>query len=95
MPPLSLSAKLSFADRHRHVMPDSVTPMRTDVCLTLPDALRSDLDTYARLRGLPRSYAAQELLEQALATARPRLAAAAHLAEHRRLGFPTASDAET
>jgi len=62
--------------------------MRTDVCLTLPDALRGELDDYARLRGLPRSYAAQELLEQALATARPRLAVAAHLAEHRRLGFP-------
>jgi hypothetical protein len=62
--------------------------MRTDVCLTLPDALRSELDNYASLRGLPRSYAAQELLEQALVTARPRLAAAAHLVEHQRLGFP-------
>jgi hypothetical protein len=69
--------------------------MRTDVCLTLPDALRSDLDNYAQLRGLPRSYAAQELLEQALATARPRLAAAAHLAEHRRLGFPSGVEKET
>jgi len=69
--------------------------MREAICLTLPDALRSDLDTYARLRGLPRSYAAQELLEQALATARPRLAVAAHLAEHRRLGFPDAADRET
>jgi hypothetical protein len=59
--------------------------MRSDVCLTLPDALRGELDEYARLRGLPRSYACQELLELALATARPRVAGAAHLAEHRRL----------
>jgi hypothetical protein len=90
---LSLSATiLAFAARHRRATSDSVDAMRTDVCLTLPDALRSDLDDYARLRGLPRSYAAQELLEQALATARPRVAVGAHLAEHQRLGFPAASD---
>jgi predicted transcriptional regulator len=44
--------------------------MRTNTCLTLPDSLRGRLDEYARQRGLPRSYAAQELLERALPTQR-------------------------
>lgn len=60
--------------------------MRDTISLTLPESLRTDLDSYARLRSLPRSYAAQALLEQALAAERARLD---HLATHRRLtGLP-------
>ena len=38
--------------------------MRTNVCLTLPNDLAAWLDRYAEARHLPRSYAAQELLER-------------------------------
>lgn len=68
--------------------------MRDNVCLTLPDALRSDLDSYARMRGLPRSYAAQELLERALAVVRPQLASAEHLRRHAELSGITDHNTE-
>jgi predicted transcriptional regulator len=38
--------------------------MRTNICLTLPNDLAAWLDRYAEARHLPRSYAAQELLER-------------------------------
>ncbi len=45
-------------------MPSNFYAMRTNVCLTLPDDLATWLDNYAAARHLPRSYAAQELLER-------------------------------
>ena len=40
--------------------------MRTTVTITLPPVTLAALDGYANARGLPRSYAAQDLLERLL-----------------------------
>jgi hypothetical protein len=44
--------------------------MRNNVTLTLPDTTLAALDGYARERSLPRSYAAQELLDRQLSGGR-------------------------
>jgi predicted transcriptional regulator len=40
--------------------------MRTAVTITLPESTLAALDGYAAARNVPRSYAAQELLERLL-----------------------------
>ncbi len=44
--------------------------MRSNVTLTLPGPVLAELDDYARERGLPRSYAAQEIFEHSLRAGR-------------------------
>jgi hypothetical protein len=66
---------------------------RRNVCLTLPEALADKLDAHADQRQIPRSYAAQELLERGLAAGRERLGeleriATEHGAPARKAGTP-------
>jgi len=79
---------------------------RENCCLTLPTNLVAQLDALAEERALPRSYIAQQLLEEALAASRAQQsatppgrpsskAAREHLRRHARLSGFLPADEET